>query len=135
MLTPLKLIAEIDSGQYTKTIYFYSFSTKTLLPITVNHKYFLESRYPGVHDTLYRVLKAMGADLVSVKIYLFKDSKFYTYLSIFRNNRCYEINCSFEDALEISKISRCRILAKSTILEKQGIKVTSELIKKALTLG
>lgn len=132
----------LTEGVYT--LYLFSKTSLTLLPVTVeksaceallstkaNQNLRLASR-PEIHDTLKRTILGLGGKLVSVLIYKIHESDYYTYLNFKTGKKTIQVACGFADAVILATAFSVPILIERDLLEKEGIKITKELIEKSL---
>ena len=131
MYKPVKFITEVPYLQ-SSTFYLFSKSLKILLPIEVENNHVQSSTTPTIYNSIKRAIEGIGAKVLHIKIYYHYENTFYTYLTIKNNKEVFEINISFKDGVEIAKEMNVPIYVKSQILEDHGIKITKDLIMKAL---
>jgi len=117
--------------------YFYHKARKILLPLEAALN--LSSRIrdshpsqPSTQDTFKKTLFSLKAKIKYIKIYLYQEGNYYTYLSLLKNDSYVDINSSFIDAMELMQTFNIPVLVEKNILQECGFKVTKELIEKAL---
>lgn len=129
MYKPVKFIAKIPYKDFS-TYYLFCRGEKTLMPIETYDAY--QPHVPSIYNSLKRILVAMGFSVTGIKIYHFCGDKYYTCLTIHNEKNTFDINISFRDGIEIAKETESQIFVKDSILKEYGIKVTKELVQKAL---
>ena len=137
MFEEVTYISCIANGK-TSTYYFYHKKTKTLVPIQLDEQHTslrLRETHPGIppaSETLRKVISAVGAKVLNVKIYLFQDSVFYTYITITNGAEEIEINANFMESMTIAEQIKSPILFEKNVIKECGFKVTKRMIEKAL---
>ena len=131
MYKPVKFITEVPYLE-SSTFYLFSKSLKILLPIEIDNNDVQSSTTPTIYNSIKRIIEGIGAKVLHIKIYHHYENTFYTYLTIKNDKEVFEINISFKDGIEIAKEINVPIYVKSRILENHGIKITKDLITKAL---
>ena len=121
----------------TPTHYFYHKQSKTLIPIKIESQsisYLLEPHpsQPQTAETLKKLIYAIGMKVECVKIYLYQDNNFYTYLGVKGKEEEIDINVSFSDAIKLALLINSPILFEKTVIKECGFKVTKKKIEKAL---
>jgi bifunctional DNase/RNase len=125
-------------NERTPTHYFYHKQTKTLIPVKVEEakslKLFEEGNpgQPSSVETLKKVIYATGAEVKSIKVYLFQDSVYYTYVSIKSSEKEFDINTNFSEAISLAGLVKSPILFEKNIIKECGFRVTKKMIEKAL---
>ena len=119
------------------THYFYHKQSKTLIPVkienqTVSHLLEPHPSQPQTAETLKKLVYALGVRVECIKIYLFQDNNFYTYLSVKGKEEEIDISVSFSDAIKLALLINSPILFEKTIIKECGFKVTKKKIEKAL---
>lgn len=127
MLQKLKYLATIKDQQ-SLVSYFYCKEYKTFLP--VNLKY--DTKFPKSSDTIFRIINALKAKVVEIKIYREQEGFFYTYITLKLHGGLYDISSNFEDAFELSTVAKIPVYVEQTILQKNGIKVTKDMLEEIL---
>ena len=123
------------------TAYFYSKNENMILPLWLPNDSTDQilstqsgriSPRPLVHDTLRRAINALGGVINGILIDRYKDGLYYAYIRIKKNNVFYDIDSGLTDALCLALMTGVRIDVNKEILNEYGIKVTKELLEKAL---
>lgn len=89
---------------------------------------------PDIYDSLARVVAGLGAKLIGVKIYLYLQKVFYSYLIIKNSKEKFDINVGFLDGVYLANKLNRPIFIKEELLLKLGTRVTAEMIEKALLM-
>ena len=135
----ITLIPNLPELQYTA--YFYSKNENMILPLwlpndstgqIISAQSGGNSPRPLVHDTLRRAINALGGTITGVLIDRYKDDLYYAYIRVKKNNVSYDIDSGLTDALCLALMTGVRIDVNKEILNEYGIKVTKELLEKAL---
>ena len=115
------------------TSYFFHKASSRVLPVETSVPRLNTSKAtPSVYNTIKRMLVATGAMVSSIKLYLYRDGIFYTYITLRMQSNEYDINSCFIDALYISRLFNAPIYARDQVIRCCGIKVTKEQIEQAL---
>ncbi len=131
MYKAVKFITKIPYKDYY-TYYLFCTSIKSLIPIEVHKNNYDNFSSPSIYNTVGRIIKAFNATATKVRVYHLKSGIFYTYLTIQIEGSFFDINIGVKDGVEIAHELSIPIYVKGKIIERCGIKVTKELIKKAL---
>lgn len=129
MYKSVKYLTKVNNNIFS-THYLYDRTEKVILPIELTSRHF--DKTPTAADTLRRILNALQIKTLGIKISTYTNGIYYSYLSILRHKQILDIYINLEDALEIAVTCDLPILVKDRILEENGVKITSELIKKTL---
>jgi len=140
MYIQVKLLAIVPTLE-TCTVYFFYHGQNIVLPMKIKNCYlrFLlkniknVSPAPDIYDTISRVISACNGYLQCVILYLYRDGIYYSYLRVGKGEKVLDINCSFEDSLVLSIALRVPFYINEDILQRQGFKITKELLKRSLT--
>jgi bifunctional DNase/RNase len=121
----------------TPTHYFYHKQSKTLIPVKIenqraSHLFEPHPSQPQAAETLKKLVYALGVKVESVKVYLFQDNNFYTYVTVKGKNEEIDINTSFIDAIELAFLVNSPILFEKSVIKECGFKVSKKMIEKAL---
>ncbi len=133
------------------TVYLFNEEEKILLPVTTNrvaceqlllakqigdsvHEIFSFAR-PHVHDSLKRTVLALGGEVVCTVIYKVITDVYYTYLRISKNNELLDIDIKITDGLSMALRCSTPIYVANEVVDKEGIKVTRELLERSLRFG
>jgi len=125
-------------NERTPTYYFYHKQSRRLIPIKSEEQKLLklfEDNHPSCPspaETLKKVIFAIGAEVLSIKVYLFQDSIYYTYVTIKNSSGEVDINTSFTEAMSLAELIKPPILFEKNIIKECGFKVTKKMIEKAL---
>jgi bifunctional DNase/RNase len=119
------------------THYFYHKESKTLIPVkienqTVSHLLEPHPSQPQTAETLKKLVFALGVRVQCIKIYLFQDNNFYTYISVKGKEQEVDINMSFSDAIKLALLINSPILFEKTVIKECGFRVTKKMIEKSL---
>lgn len=119
------------------THYFYHKQSKTLIPVKVEHQgtsYLFEPHpsQPQAAETIKKLIYALGIKAECIKIYLFQDNYFYTYITVKGKDEEIDINVSFVDAIKLASLSDLPIYFEKSVIKECGFKVTKKMIEKAL---
>jgi bifunctional DNase/RNase len=119
------------------THYFYHRQSKTLIPVKVenqgvSHLFEPHPSQPQAAETIKKLVYALGIKVESVKIYLFQDNNFYTYVTVRGKDEEIDINVSFIDAIKLASLVDSPILFEKSVIKECGFKVTKKMIEKAL---
>lgn len=118
----------------TTTYYFFNKKESILLPIEVNN-YNPQYTFPNTHTIMSTIINSLKARYLKTLIYLYQDGKYYCYLKIKKQNKIYDINSNFIDAIELAIYEQKPILVLNKILHKQGFKVTKKMVMDALEIN
>ncbi len=123
-----------DNGE---VYYFFHKASKTLLPLEISLPHSLavhdvHPSQPSTCDTLRKTLFSLGVKIKCIKIYLYQEENYYTYLSLQKGKVSVDINASLSDAIKLREAFQIPVLVEKNILEECGLKVTGELIEQAL---
>ena len=132
MYKSIKYLAKVENGVFY-THYLYEPLEKMVLPIEtlpVEH-----NENPNILDTLKRVVNSLESNLIGIKIFLYSEERYYTYLSISSQGQILDIHTDIGNALEIAKTNNILISVENTILKENGIKVTKELLEEVFAGG
>jgi len=132
MYKSVKYLAKVENGVFY-THYLYEPLEKIVLPIEtlpIQH-----NENPNILDTLKRIVNSLESNLVGIKIFLYSEEKYYTYLSISAQGQILDIYIDIGNALEIAKTSNILISIENAILKENGIKVTKKLLEKVFAGG
>ncbi len=137
MLLPLKLLTVIKNGDIedSYTFYFFCKKLKVLLPIVISSIVNNECKNfenANIYNTYLRTLRALDAKIYGIRIYLYQNDVFYTYLCLYTSSNRFEINCNISDALKLLLQTGCPVFTTYKVLENGGIKVTKQLVSSAL---
>jgi len=113
------------------TYYLFHKEESILLPVEV-FNYNPQYTFPDSRIIISTILNTLNAVYTETLIYLHQDDKYYCYLKIKNENKTYEINANFIDAIELAVYEQKPILILSEILEQQGFKVTKNMVMNAL---
>jgi bifunctional DNase/RNase len=130
MFKKIKYLTTINNTGFF-TSYFFDKESKSVLPMET-FKQASSPTQPKTSNTIRRILVASGINVQAIKIYLYKDDTFYTYITIKKDDRCYDINAGFLDAVKIGQEFNAPIYTTEKVIKDCGIKVTKELIEKSL---
>lgn len=131
----------IPEAEYTA--YFYCKEENMILPLSLNKEsvdMILEVQgeeknpRPQVHNTLKRVIKALGGKVISVLIDNYKDDLYYAYIRIKKDRLIYDIDSDLADALCVALINNVPMNVNKEILKDYGIKITKDLLIQALAM-
>lgn len=119
------------------TFYFYHKQSKTLIPVKVDERSAarlseIHPSQPNAAETLKKMVYALGVKVESIKIYLFQDNYFYTYVTIKGTGEEIDINASLTDAINLASLVDSPILFEKNVIKECGFKVTKKMIEKAL---
>lgn len=140
-ITFIALVPNTETLETKYTLYFLEREKNILLPIQITKEeatdLFRISRedlnyQPTVYDTFKRVLISSKIPLISITVYKYVNSIYYTYLNLVNGTNHMEINAKFSDALNLAKRFNVEVYIDSKILNEQGIKITKRLLKEAL---
>jgi len=131
MYKPVKFIAEVPYIDFS-TYYLFCKELKTLIPIEIPSSTINHSEVPSVYDSMKRIIYGTGYSVEGLKIYRQECGVFYTYLTIKKNDTVLDINISFADGINISKITSLPIYMEISILETSGIVINKDMVLKAL---
>lgn len=126
MFKSIKYLTTIDTSISTIS-YFYSESHNTILPVELKQPDCISHE-----STLKQILDFFKCELIAVKIYLYQDERFYTYLTIKSQNKTYDINSNPKEAIKLCNKYNVPILVENRILKECGIFVTKAMIEQAL---
>lgn len=128
-----------EPGFYT--VYLFTPEEKILLPLTCN-KWACESLLlamqkklsvrPHVHDTLRRVVLAVGARVAGAYIYRVNDGVFYSYLRVMLDGEVLDIDSKATDAICVALRLDIPIFVSGDVCDEAGIKVTKELLERSI---
>jgi bifunctional DNase/RNase len=129
MYKPVKFITKIPYN-FISTYYLFHKEKQILLPIEILNQ---DKCYiPSIYNTVKRLLNAAEVSVTALKVYKFSNDTFYTYLSIKKRGSTLDINIDFKDGIEISKETSCPIFIEEGVLKSCGIKITKDMVVKAL---
>lgn len=126
MYKSVKYLTKIENNVFS-THYFYEPNDQIILPIDVI------PINTGLITNVERVLIALNSNLFGIKISLCEKDKYYTYLSIAKQKEIVDVLVEPSIACELANADNILICVEEHILKNEGIKVTKELIEKALT--
>lgn len=121
----------------TPTYYFFHKKSKTLIPVNVDSVNSLRlcdkhPSQPDTAETYKKLILAMGVKVQSIKVYLYQNNNYYTYVSVKGTGEEIDINASFIDAISLAKILGSPILFAKDIIKNCGFRITKKMIEKAL---
>ena len=120
------------------TFYFYHKTSRTLIPVKMDENQTslrlreVHSNLPTPISTLKKIVYAVGADIQSIKVYLFQDSVFYTYITVKSGSGDIEVNAGFLESMILAEELKTKILFEKNIIKECGIKITKKMIEKSL---
>ena len=123
------------------TVYFLRKKELIILPVTIPYKgvdiilstnEMCKDHDPDLFNTTKRIIGSLGARITGIKIYMYKENTFYTYICIENRGKEYDINSDFADALILAIRCNTTILVEEKVLNECGIKVTKELLERSL---
>ena len=119
------------------THYFYHRKSKTLIPVKVENQgtsYLFEPHpsQPQAAETIKKLIYALDIKVECIKIYLFRDNYFYTYITVKGQHEEIDINVSFADAIKLASLSDLPIFFEKSVIKECGFKVTKKMIEKSL---
>ena len=132
MFVKLELIAQVHDPKRPRlyTYYFFSKKHNILLPIETFNK---PDEINTMAMTLLSVLNSFCITIKRVIIYLHRENKYYTYLSLGNRTDSYEFNCDLFDILDIYHKTLYPIYIKKDLLTENGIKITKRMLLKAFS--
>jgi len=126
-MTELKIIY-VSQNEDSSILYLYDNANKVILPI--------ESDITVTTDSYICIIKSILSILNikqgSFEIYKHQDETFYWYLKIRTSKKTYKINCDSELFSYLVQKINFPVYAPEKILQKQGIRVTEELLEYGL---
>ena len=136
MFEEVKYLIHIDQKAYT-TYYLFQKTDKILLPIQIpTHQYYrlcdFQPNQPDTLDTLKTAIFSLDGQVVNIKIYLYLDRCYYSYISIEKNGQTMEINSGLYDAINLAVSLKAPILIEKNILKECGYKITKKMIEQVL---
>jgi bifunctional DNase/RNase len=87
---------------------------------------------PQAAETIKKLIYALGVKAECIKIYLFQNNYFYTYMTVKVKDEEIDINVSFVDAIKLASSANLPILFEKSVIKECGFKVTKKMIEKAL---
>lgn len=138
-LTVKTIVSDSDSRRGNYVVYLYHKKEKIILPVKVgptageNIIIALQNSpipRPHTHDTAIRMVKALSGKIASIILTDCQGEIFYSYIRLINGNRILDIDSKPSDAISIAVRSGAPIYAEKNLLDKAGIKLTEELLKK-----
>ena len=119
------------------TYYFFHKKSKTLIPVCLaktgaDRLYDKHPSQPDSTETFKKLVLSLGIKVLCVKVYLYQEGNFYTYLCVKNSEEEIDINTSFIDALSLGKTLGSPIFFAEEVIKSCGFKVTKRMIEKAL---
>jgi len=119
------------------TYYFYHKQSRTLIPVKVENPnalrlYEQHPSQPPAAETFKKLTFALGVKIESVKVYLFQNNNYYTYVTVRAAEDVVDINTSFIDAISLAELVKSPIFFEKGIIRECGFRVTKRMIEKAL---
>ncbi|HOD01252.1 MAG TPA: DUF151 domain-containing protein [bacterium] len=131
MYKPVKFITEVPYLQ-SSTFYLFCKPLKILLPIETGCECIQTQTVPSVYNSVRRIIEGIGAKALYLKIYLYCENVFYAYLTIKNGKETFDINVGLKDGIKMAREMKIPIYVRDQILENNGIKITKDLVMKAL---
>ena len=131
MLQKIKYLTTINNDKFL-TSYFFHKASSTVLPVEIKNNNYSAGVTPNIYNTIQRIFSLLNINVAGIKLYLYRDGLYYTYITLHVNENEYDINSNFSDALKIGKLFDAPIYASDQILNYCGIKITKEMIEKNL---
>jgi bifunctional DNase/RNase len=119
------------------TYYFYHKQSRRLITVKIEgcnamRLYEQHPSQPPAAETIKKLVFALGVKIESIKVYLFQNNNYYTYVTVKTSGDSVDINASFIDAIELAGLADSPILFEKEIIKECGFKVTRRMIEKAL---
>lgn len=76
---------------------------------------------PHVHDTMRRVINALGGRISGAVINFYADGIYYAVIKIERDGKSYDVDAKLTDAISVAIRSGTPVFIENGILEKNGI--------------
>ena len=131
MYKPVKFITKIPYKDFS-TYYLFCKNTKILLPIEIENIDSGTQVVPSIYNSIKRILIGSGIFVKGIKIYRQSQNNFYTYITIKNKENIIDVNIGFTDGIKLAKEMSVPIYVSEKILDEFGLKITSDLISKAL---
>lgn len=138
----LKTIVAGNEGNFgNHTVYLFCKEQDLLLPIKmaapaaetiILAKDSSNEPRPHIHDTAKRLISALDGKIDRIIFSGYENEIFYTYIRVKNEKGSFDIDAKPSDAISIALRSKAPIYVEAHVVEKAGIKITEELLRRVL---
>ncbi|OGC68925.1 hypothetical protein A2415_03950 [candidate division WWE3 bacterium RIFOXYC1_FULL_39_7] len=128
MLKKVEILTSINYSFYT-TVYLFDREEKIVLPADISRD--LDSKQT-TSGFVKNILALLQVEINNIQILIREDETLFSQIILEKDNELMCIPAELVESLEFVKNWDIPILIESSILKKQGIKITPELLREAL---
>ncbi|NMB70231.1 bifunctional nuclease family protein [candidate division WWE3 bacterium] len=126
-MTELKILY-VSKSDDSNITYLYDKTNHVLLPVEADNSFSNEN----FCTVLRSMLNILNVKTASFEIYKHQDETFYWYLRLKTKKQTYKINCDTEIFSYLADKINFPVYAAPKILQKQGIRITEDLLEREL---